>query len=197
VKTLAAIVLPLLLLGCSTYREVARPTPQFPTPWDQESDEPAARVAVAGSDPKHAGFVVVLPFAVRGGGVDDGALAIAEEVLRLRVGEEAGRRGLSVLAPETMLAVLADNGVDPGKACEQSCALELARELKADEFVSTIVARADGKLIVFLRRFETRTGRQLGAIMMEEADAKALRVHLTDRSAELWDGSPNPVTASR
>src|SRR4051812_29752873 len=81
-------------------------------------------------------IVAVLPLDATNAKVEEADRAALEELLRNIAGEELQPLGYTILTGETTLKVLSDNGIDAAKACEASCALDAARELKATLFLS-------------------------------------------------------------
>src|SRR4051812_11405850 len=92
------------------------------------------------SAPSYAGskVIAVLPLDVTHtkGKLDADARASIEEMLRDVAVEALGSQGWTVLTGENMLQVLQDNGVDSTKCGDQSCHLSMAREIKAEKFLS-------------------------------------------------------------
>ena len=84
-------------------------------------------------------------------------------------------RNFTILTSDNMLSIMADNGIDPNKACEANCSLQAARELKADVFVSANVAMTEGMYTAIMRLFESANGRQLSSIVLEGATVRDLR----------------------
>jgi hypothetical protein len=121
------------------------------------------------------GLVAVLPLDAREAKLTRATLSTIEEAVRTVAGDELTPHCYTVLTGETTLALLEDNGVDPGKACEASCALEAARHLKAKLFISGSVVTSEGEFVAFVRLFENETGRQLASVQLEAATAKELR----------------------
>ncbi len=122
-----------------------------------------------------AKVLAVLPLDVHDAHLDSAGQHALEESIRTVAGDALSEYGYTVLTGETTLAVLADNGVDPSKACEASCALQAARELKAQLFISGTVAKSEGAYIAFIRLFENKSGHQLASAEVEGATIRDIR----------------------
>jgi hypothetical protein len=127
----------------------------------------------------------VLPFSKTGVQFSIDQTHLLEESVRTIAAEHLASRGFTVLAGETTLAVLTDNGVDASKVCEANCALTAARELKAAVFVSVSIAKEDDEMIGFVRVFESASGRQLASTQIEGATPKLLRKSFEAKAQKL------------
>lgn len=163
---------------------VAPPRAPAPVPAPRPvRQETAPAPVVASTGPvADRGLVVVLPADVKEAELARGTASAFDESIRTIAGDALSAHGYTVLTGETTLAVLADNGVDAARACEASCALQAARELKARLFVSSTVTRSEGEYVAFVRLFEVATGRQLASVSLEGASVKALRESFSRRA---------------
>ena len=84
-------------------------------------------------------LVAVLPFDNSKANMDVNSRALLEETVRNVAGDVLSSLGYTVLNGDNTLAVLSGNGIDPTKACEASCTLEAARELKAEPSQCVVV----------------------------------------------------------
>jgi hypothetical protein len=132
-------------------------------------------------------IVAVIPLDVRNGKLDAAARMGLEETLRTIAGDALVPRGYTVLTGETTLKVLQENGVDPGKACEASCALEAAKEMKARLFISGSIATSEGEHLVFVRLFDSVTGNQLASVKLEGATIKAVRKQFEEKADAFFE----------
>ena len=96
-----------------------------------------------------AKLVVVLP--LNAPKLDKDLRETLEEDIRTMAGNDLSPRGYTVLTGENTLRILSENGVDPDKACEASCALDAAKELNASLFISGSATRAEGEYVAFVR----------------------------------------------
>lgn len=121
-------------------------------------------------------LVAVLPLDVRHApSLDAASREMLLESIRTVAGDHLGREGFTVLTGENTIQILEENGIDPDRACEASCALEMARELRASLFISGSVAAVEGSLVAFVRLFENRQGRQLASVQLEGKGVLELR----------------------
>lgn len=141
-----------------------------------------ASLAVAGGDAQaeQQQLVVVLPLETHGG-IDPTARQAVEEGIRTIAGDELTPAGYTVLTGETTLRLLTDNGVDPSRACEASCALDAARELKARLFLSGSITLSEGEFVAFVRLFEGDTGRQLASLELVGTAVKEIRAGFREK----------------
>lgn len=86
-----------------------------------------------------------------------------EEVWRRATADALGPSDWVTLAEETTLRVMADNGIDPAGACESSCSLDLARELKAAILFSGLLMCSGDRWLLLATAFASDTGRQLAS----------------------------------
>lgn len=149
----------------------------------------AASAALAPAVEQHA-LVAVLPLATRDE-LRPAEREALEESLRTSAGDVLTPRGYTVLTGDTTLQLLADNGVDAQNACEASCALAAARELKARLFASGSIARIDGTWLVFVRLFESEAGRQVASIKLQADTILGLVGQLDTRAPELFGKAPS------
>lgn len=119
--------------------------------------------AAAGNN---SGLVVVLPLDVTHAHISAADKVVLEESIRSKVGDVLTPAGFRVLTGDNTLEILEENGVDVAKACEASCALKAARELKAKYFVSGTVATSEHRHLAFVRFFESASGTQLASIRL-------------------------------
>lgn len=153
--------------------------------------------------PSSSSLVAVLPLDARHAKIGSADRLAFEEVVRTIAGEVLGPRGYTVLTGETTLKVLADNGVDAAKACEASCALDAALEMKAELFISGSVTTTEGDHLAFVRLYESRSGRQLAAVRLEGRTLRDLRRSFEGQAASLFSpiapssaaGSPAAVSS--
>lgn len=131
-------------------------------------------------------LVAVLPLDTRGTDLSSTAREALEETLRTAAGDLLRPYGYTVLTSDNTLSVLADNDIDPERACEASCALEMARELRAEVFVSGRVTALDDVYVAFIRLSEYQRGQQLASLDVEANTARELRAILSARAAELF-----------
>jgi hypothetical protein len=138
------------------------------------------------AEPSSKGLVAVLPVGTQPE-ITQVEKDTFEESIRTSAGDYLSPLGFTVLAGETTMQVLADNGVDAAKACEASCALQAARELRAKVFISGSLAKLEGAFVAFVRLFDTDTGRQLSSVRLEDPSVRAL-VKLFDARAKDFFG---------
>jgi len=122
-----------------------------------------------------ARLVAVLPFDVKNAKMDAALRATLEEDVRTVAGDILTPRGYTVLTGDTTLSVLAENKIDPAKACDASCSLDAARQLNATLFLSGTVARAEGAYVAFIRLYEVKSGKQLASVRLEGDKVRDLR----------------------
>jgi hypothetical protein len=158
-----------------------------PRPAAAEATPSDVRVATSTPDarPKQSGLVAVLPLSYSSTNIEKDTQLALEETIRSTAGDHLAAYGYTILTGETTLAVLADNNLTPEKACESTCALGAARELKARLFLSGTVTRSEGALIAFIRIFETDTGRQLSSVQLEGETVRSLRQAFEQKSESL------------
>lgn len=134
-------------------------------------------------------LLAVLPFvdaSSEGHRIDSGTKQILEEDIRTVSGGALSQWGYTILTGDNMLSILADNGIDPNKACEASCSLQAARELKADFFVAASVALTEGSYTAILRLFEAKSGRQLGFAILEGNTIREIRKAFSRQMASFF-----------
>lgn len=127
-------------------------------------------------------LVVVLPLDLRQAKIDEGTKIALEESIRTQAGEALLGLGYTVLSGENTLALLADNGIDPDKVCETECALETARELSAELFISGTMALTEGYYTAFIRLYESKSGKQLGYLNLEGETVREVRQEFTQKA---------------
>jgi hypothetical protein len=120
-------------------------------------------------------LLAVLPLDTTRSKMDEASKSTFEEAIRTIAGDELGPSGFTILTGENTLQVLADNNVDVTKVCESSCALDAARELKAQLFISGTVANSEGDYVAFVRLFEIKSGQQIASVHVEGPTVKELR----------------------
>jgi hypothetical protein len=130
-----------------------------------------ATVAMA----EERGLVAVLPLDTTNAKMDAPSTLALEETLRTAAGDALVPKGYTVLTGETTIRILQENGVDAQKACESSCALEAAKEMKADLFISGTVATSEGEHLAFVRLFASKSGKQLASVKLEGKSVKEIR----------------------
>lgn len=130
-------------------------------------------------------IVAVIPFEQRGT-ADPMLRDVLEESLRTEAIRRLGDDTV-VLTGENTLRVLADNGIDPGRVCAESCALEAGREAKARVVFGGTVLSVGGELVVFVRAYDTGSGGTLASVSLAGESGRALRLALEARSGELFE----------
>lgn len=150
-----------------------------------DSSPESARSAEQTSRPPH--LVAVLPLDFRQGKLDAAGQLALEESLRTITGELLGPLGYTVLTRDTTLQVLADNGIDVNRACDdQTCALGTAREMKTTLFVAGTVATSEGEHLAFIRLYDTQAGVQKSAIRLEGKTVRELRKGFDDSAPSFF-----------
>ena len=155
-----------------------------------------ALILIAGASQPQK-LVAVLPLAVRANAMDAAARETLEEAIRNLAGDTLTPQGYTVLTGDNTLRLLADNGIDPTKACEANCALEAAREMRAEVFVSGTVSKVEDEYVLFVRLFEQASGKQLGSVQLEASTVKMLRAALREKGAGLFRGSASRPAAQQ
>ncbi len=132
--------------------------------------------------------IAVLPLDVKmtKGKMDDASQASLEEMLRDVAVDALSSDGWTVLTGETTLQILQDNGVDVAHCGDQSCHLSMAREIKAEKFMSGAVQYADGEFTASIRLIDTATGRILASERLEGKNVKALRTEFEGKAATFF-----------
>ena len=130
-------------------------------------------------------LLAVLPLDAGSARLDRAARELLEETLRTIAGDALRPYGYTVLTNDNTLTVLKDNGVDPEKVCQASCALQAARELKAEVFISGKITTLEGSVVAIIRLTEPRAGQQLASLQLEAANVRQLRALLAQRTPEL------------
>lgn len=131
-------------------------------------------------------LVAVLPLDMRQAEMDAATRVALEESIRTVAGEGLYPLGYTVLTGETTLAILAENGIDPEQACETSCALDTARQLSAELFISGTVAFTEGFFTAFIRLYDSRTGQQKGSLELEGKTVREVRRAFSDKADEFF-----------
>jgi formylglycine-generating enzyme required for sulfatase activity/TolB-like protein len=141
--------------------------------------------ALAAGEAQAAKLIAVLPLDTRmtKGKLDDAAQASLEEMLRDTATNELTSYGWTVLTGETTIQVLRDNGVNPEQCGNQSCHLEMAREIKAEKFLSGNVQFVEGEFIASVRLIDTQSGRILTSERVEGQTTKQLRKEFEARAS--------------
>jgi hypothetical protein len=132
------------------------------------------------------GIVAVLPFDFHEAHLDDAARTTLVEAVRSMAGDELSPLGFTVLTGDNTLAVLADNNIDPAKACDSSCSLAAARELKANLFISATVTTTEGTHHAFVRLFEAKHGTQLASVELRGNKVLELEESFRERRAPFF-----------
>jgi hypothetical protein len=148
-----------------------------------------------------AKIVAVLPLDVSHARkkLDAAAQASLEEMLRDVATNALTSSGWIVLTGETTLQVLLDNGVDAAKCGDQSCHLSMAREIKAEKFLSGAVQYVEGSFTASIRLIDTGTGRILASQRVEGETVRALRKSFEEHANEFFarggmlDATPTPA----
>jgi tetratricopeptide (TPR) repeat protein len=138
----------------------------------------ALRTAHA-NEPK---VVVVLPLDVSRSRLDGASKLAFEETIRTVAGDILVPLGFHVLTGETTLKYIVDNGLDPERACTAQCALDAARELKAQLFISGSIATTEGEHLAFVRLFESDSGQQLTSLQLEGKLVRELRTAFKEQA---------------
>lgn len=188
---LAGLLLSTFACARPVLRGMARsePTETFPHAWGQAPQTAPPRVVPASLDTPaefSGGLMAVLPLDTANAALDPATRLALEEAIRTVAGEALVSYGYTVLTGDTTLALLSDNGIDPDRACEASCALDAARELQAQVFISGTVTRTEGEYVAFVRLFESSTGRQLSSLSLEGETVRALRQAFARRADEFF-----------
>jgi hypothetical protein len=147
-------------------------------------------------------LIAVLPLDVSHakGQIDADAEASLEEMLRDVAAAHLAKGGWTVLTGETTLQVLKDNGVDATACSDQTCHLSMARELKAETFVSGGVQFVEGTFTASVRLIDAATGKIRASTRVEAKTVTELRQRFEARADEffaLGGLHPTPATASR
>jgi hypothetical protein len=173
-----------LLLTCATIiTSVARAEPAPSDDAETEAPQPPDGAVIP---PR---LLAILPFVDNNDEtrrMDSATKVTLEETIRTASGDVLGPWNYTILSSDNMLSILADNGIDPGKACEASCSLQAARELKADNFVAGSVALTEGQYIAILRLFEAKSGRQLSSVVLEGATVRDIRKAFGRKAANFF-----------
>lgn len=145
-----------------------------------------AQAPKAGAPKAGPKLVAILPLDVASAKLDESGTKALEETIRSVTASILSSAGYTLLTGETTLQILADNGIDPSKACEASCAMDLARELKAQLFLSASVTRADQTLYTFVRLFDSESGRQLSMVKFDGSTVSSLVDAFENQAPELF-----------
>lgn len=130
-------------------------------------------------------LVAVMPFNFMSGSVDATSRQLFEESVRTAMGDELTPAGYRVLTGDNTIRILEENGVDLKKACEATCALDAAKEMKARFFVSGTAASSEGEYTAFVRFSDAQTGQQLASVKVEGKTMKALAKEFEGKCADL------------
>jgi putative endopeptidase len=133
-------------------------------------------------------LIAVLPLDTRmtKGKMDAAAQSSLEEMLRDVATNLLSPGGWTVLTGENTLQVLVDNGVDPTKCGDQNCHLSMAREIKAERFLSGTIQYVDGEFTASIRLIDTRTGRILASERLTGKTTKVLRETFEPRAEQFF-----------
>lgn len=145
-------------------------------------------ILLSAADAHASNVIAVLPLDVShaGGRLSVDAQASLEETLRDVSVNVLGTHGWTILTGETTLQVLQDNGVDPAKCGDQACHLTMAREIKADRFITGSVQYDDNELTASIRLVDTSTGRITSSLRLEGDSPKALRKILDTEARDFF-----------
>lgn len=119
-------------------------------------------------------FMAVLPLDVRQAELPRAACTGLEEALRAAAADLLAAQGVGVLTADNTVRVLRDNGVEPERLCEASCAVDLGRELKARWIVAGSVVTAEGAHTAFVRLYDVPSGNLLASVKVKGASVRAL-----------------------
>ena len=132
-------------------------------------------------------LVVVIPLTAHEAALSASDKALLFEMVRTGAADELNPVGFNVLAAENTYELLRAQGVEPTTLeCEGDCALELANKIGAGLFISGSVTRTEGLLVVYLRLFEQRDGRQVSSLKLEGALVQDLRRQFDQQRKEFF-----------
>jgi C-terminal peptidase prc len=133
--------------------------------------------ALIAGEAQAAKLIAVLPLDVRNteGKLSKAAQASLEEMLRDTATNALTSAGWTILTGETTIQVLRDNGVKPEECGNQGCHLEMAREIKAEKFLSGNVQYVEGQYIASIRLIDTQSGRILASERVSGKSVTVLR----------------------
>lgn len=132
-------------------------------------------------------LVSVLPLTAREAALPESDRSLLFEMVRTGAADELNPQGFTVLATENTFELLRAQGVDPATLeCEGNCALELSRKIGATLFISGSVTRTEGLLVVYLRLYEQRDGRQVSSARLEGASVRDLRRQFDEQKKEFF-----------
>lgn len=121
---------------------------------------------------------------------------VLEEGIRTIAGDVLAPLGFRVMTGDNMLTMLAENGIDPEKACNTACALETARELNTTHFVSGSLSTSEGEHVAYIKLYESKSNKQLASVKLEGKTIKALRMQFETKASEFFSGvASTPVVA--
>lgn len=135
---------------------------------------------------QQSGLLAVMPLDASASGLDPAAKDVIEETVRTVAGDVLRPWGYTVLTGDNTLRILADNGIDPEKACEANCALDAARELNASLFVAGKVSQVEGEYFLFLRLYEQTRGQQIASRQIVAETTRALLTNVRDEAPLLF-----------
>ena len=147
-------------------------------------------LSLLAADARAERVVAVLPLvdaATAGQKLDQAAKTLLEESIRAVAGDILSPFGYTILNGDNTLQILSDNGIDPSRACEASCSLGAARELKATVFVSGTVALSEGSYSAILHVFDVVNGRQLGSVDLEGKSVRDIREAFSGKAKAFFD----------
>lgn len=150
-------------------------------------------LAVPSSLAMESKLVAVLPISAPSS-FDPTDLTTLDETIRGEAAKVLTRAGYIVLTNDVQLRVLEENGLSAEEimaACEQSCPLAIAKDLKARLFVTSQVVRAsDGTVILFVRLYNGATGALLsGTSPIEGADLRSVRRAFSSEAERFFTGA--------
>jgi formylglycine-generating enzyme required for sulfatase activity len=133
-------------------------------------------------------LLAVLPLDVShtNGKLSKDAEAALEELLRDTATDAVSPAGWTVLTGQNTLKILEDNGVDPAKACDATCALGAARELKAGLAISGAIQWSDGEFTASIRLLDVTSGRIVASERLRGTTGRALRDAFEPRAASFF-----------
>jgi hypothetical protein len=122
---------------------------------------------------ERGGLIAVLPLDVTNtdGKMSKAAQASFEEMLRDVATDALASSGWTILSTQNQLQVLADNGVNAAHCGDESCHLAMAREIKADKFISGAVQFVEGQFTASVRLIDSTTGR---IVVSQRVSAKSV-----------------------
>ena len=135
-------------------------------------------------EPSGTGLVAVMPLDTQFANMDAPARFVLDEELRNVLRDVLGGPGYTVLSGEATLAALADMHADPGKPVDAPHAIETARAVKSQFFVSGSCTLAGGQYSVLLRLVDTATGQVVSSAVVEAPSVPALRDQIAAKTRQ-------------